>query len=256
MTDPSVGGAWSVPATTSAPWRRADAQVLVEDLAEPVLDRDAAHHLGRVLRLRDGATVCATDGGGGWVACRFDGADAVEPLGPVSREIRPSPELAVGFALVKGHKPELVVQKLTELGIDRIVLFTARRSVVRWDDERSARNVERLQRVAAEACTQCRRLWLPKVATATLSSLLAEGAVIADAGGRPLGASDTAVLIGPEGGWDPSDLEEQGWVSGAEGRGPDRVGLGDNVLRAETAAITAGVLLATRRAGLLPSEET
>ena len=88
-----------MPATTSAPWRRADAQVLVEDLAEPVLDRDAAHHLGRVLRLRDGATVCATDGGGGWVACRFDGADAVEPLGPVSREIRPSPELAVGFAL-------------------------------------------------------------------------------------------------------------------------------------------------------------
>lgn len=251
MTDPSAVGPGTVPATTSAPWRIADAQVLVEDLADPVLGGDAAHHLGRVLRLRDGATVCATDGCGGWVVCRFDGAGALEPFGPVSRAARPSPELTVGFALVKGQKPELVVQKLTELGIDRIVVFSARRSVVRWDDERSARNIERLQRVAAEACAQCRRLWLPQVGAATLSSLVAEGAVVADAGGRRLGPSDTAVLIGPEGGWDPLDMDEQGQVPGA-GRGPDRIGLGENVLRAETAAITAGVLLATHRAGLLP----
>lgn len=241
-----------MPSTASAPWRIADVQVLVEDLADPVLDAAAEHHLGRVLRLRDGATVCATDGGGGWVLCRLAGSK-LEPTGPVARTPRPSPELTVGFALVKGQKPELVVQKLTELGIDRMVMFSARRSVVRWDDERSARNVERLKRVAAEACAQCRRLWLPAIGMGTLSGLVAEGALLADAGGRPLGPSDTAVVIGPEGGWDPLDLGEcerhPGVDEGPYPR-PDRVALGENVLRAETAAIAAGALLAARRAAM------
>ncbi len=68
-----------------APWRSAAAQVLVEDLVAPELDRDAAHHLGRVLRLRSGAEVCATDGAGGWRRCRFDGADGLDPDGEVQR---------------------------------------------------------------------------------------------------------------------------------------------------------------------------
>ena len=49
------------------------------------------------------------------------------------------------FALVKGERPELVVQKLTELGVDRIVPFVAERSVVRWDDATLGRQAERLR---------------------------------------------------------------------------------------------------------------
>ncbi len=71
--------------------------------------------------------------------------------------------LTVGFALVKGERPELIVQKLTELGIDRIVPFVAERSVVRWDGDRAAGHVERLRRVAREAAMQSRRCWLPEV---------------------------------------------------------------------------------------------
>ena len=72
--------------------------------------------------------------------------------------------LTIGFALTKGDKPELVVQKLTELGVDRIVPFVAERSVVRWDDDKAARNVERWRAIAREAAAQAHRPWLPEVA--------------------------------------------------------------------------------------------
>lgn len=233
MTDPS------------APWRSAAAQVLVDDVHAPELDADAAHHLGRVLRLRAGAEVCASDGAGAWRRCRFDGAGTLEPDGEVECHAAPAYPVTVAFALVKGDKPELAVQKLTELGVDRIVVFAARRSVVRWDDERAVKQLERLRRVAREACAQSRRLWLPEVLIAGgLEQLVAEGTVAADAGGRPLRSTDRTVLVGPEGGWDDGEL----LVAGHE---LDRVGMGEHVLRAETAAITAGVLLTTLRAELV-----
>lgn len=237
----------------AAPWRSAAAQVRVADLSTPELDREAAHHLGRVLRLRAGAEVCAADGAGGWRSCTFDGADGLTPRDEVRRQPAPPYAVTVGFALVKSGKPELVVQKLTELGVDRIVVFAARRSVVRWDDDRAAKQLDRLARVAAEACAQCRRLWLPEVAQGSLADLLTGGAVVADAGGRPLGAGDRTVLVGPEGGWDPDELSlSAGQLPSA---GPERVALGEHVLRAETAAITAGALLTTLRAGLVAPRE-
>jgi len=220
--------------------------VLVADLDAPVLDGDDHHHLSRVLRLRAGAEVCATDGVGGWRSCAFTGAEDLDPLGERRQQPAPEYELAVGFALVMGDRPELVVQKLTELGVDRIVPFAARRSVVRWDEAKATKQLERLRRVAREACGQCRRLWLPRVGLADgaglpdVSQLRSGGAVLADAGGRPLRRSDRVVLIGPEGGWEDGESE-----------GSDRVGIGEHVLRAETAAIAVGVALTALRVGLL-----
>lgn len=227
--------------TTSDP-RSASAQVLVEDPFDPLLGRGSAHHLSRVLRLRAGAEICATDGRGRWVMCRFDGADRIHPLAEVSQAASPVYEVTVGVALVKGQKPEVVVQKLTELGVDRIVLFAAHRSVVRWDDERSEKNLLRLRRVAEEACAQSRRLWLPQVGMGELSALSAEGAAVADMDGRAIRVTDRTLLVGPEGGWDPEELDQSQL---------ERVSLGAHVLRAETAAITAGGLMCALRAGLV-----
>lgn len=218
------------------PWQRSSALVLVDDLDVPQLSDDDAHHLSRVLRLRDGATVCASDGAGGWRLTRFDGTDALEPLGDAHQERRPDPPVMVGMALVKGDKPDLVVQKLTELGVDRIVFFHAARSVVSWNPQKVERNIARLSRVARSATCQSRRLWLPQVEFSELTALLDGGAVVADFDGRPLASSETTVLIGPEGGWEPGEC----------GR-VDRIDLGPNVLRAETAAIAAAVRLTTQR---------
>ena len=135
------------------------AHAFVAELAAPVLDAGDRHHLERVLRLRPGDCVSVSDGHGGWRLCRF--GPVLEPAGEVARDPGPSPTVTVAFALTKGERPEWAVQKLTEVGVDRIVPMAAARSVVRWGPDRAAANVERLRRVAREAAMQCRRTWLP-----------------------------------------------------------------------------------------------
>ena len=101
---------------------RSAAQVFVPDPAAPELAEDDRHHLVRVLRLSPGELVIASDGNGSSALCRFTGDGALlEPTGPVTYQPRPAPAITVGFAPAKGDRPEWVVQKLTELGVDRIV---------------------------------------------------------------------------------------------------------------------------------------
>jgi 16S rRNA (uracil1498-N3)-methyltransferase len=243
------------PSDAAAPWRRAVAQVRVPDLTSPLLDGDDLHHLARVLRLRAGAEICLTDGAGGWRLATFDGADSPEPTTEIRHEPAPDAPVSVAFAPVKAARPELVVEKLTEIGVDRIVLLVTERSVVRWDAERAAKQFARLRRVAVEACAQSRRLWVPEIGmpdgpdTPIAPNVLwgsdadgaAAGVAVAEPGGRPVSAADRMLLVGPEGGWSPDELAD------ATGAGAGRVDLGDHVLRSETAAIVAGVHLTLGR---------
>lgn len=212
----------------------------VEDLAAPALSDEDHHHLTRVLRMRRGAPLTIADGDGRWCTARLD--YPIEPTGAV-QEVRPrQPPLTVGVALVKGDRPQLVVQKLTELGIDRIVLFQAARSVVRWDEGRARKGIDRLRYVARTAAMQCHRATLPVIEElAELDSIVAAaggaGIAIADRSGGPVTLDRPTVLVGPEGGWEPAELD----------LGLPRVRLAQHVLRAETAAITAGALLASLR---------
>ena len=214
--------------------------VFVGDLAAPTLDPADRHHLERVVRLRPGDPLTVGDGHGSWRPCRF--GDQVEPVGEISRVPMASMPLTVAFALVKGSRPEWVTQKLTELGIDTIVPFTASRSVVRWDDRRTASNLIRLTKVAREASMQCRRAWLPTIEPLRTFDNVASrpGAVLTQLGAEPLGATATTVLIGPEGGWSDDELAQV----------IPRASIGIHVLRSETAAIAAGTLLTASRAGL------
>lgn len=217
----------------------------VDDLDRPALGEADGHHLERVLRLRDGEPVTASDGVGGHRPCRFRTGGHLEPAGPVERDPRPAPAVTVCFAVPKGERPELVVQKLTELGADRIVPFVAGRSVVRWDADRAARNVERLRRVAREAAMQCHRTWLPAVdELRTFESVAAlPGAALAAADGGPPTLGHPTLLIGPEGGWTPAERDA----------GLPAVCLGPHVLRVETAAMAAAAALVLLRAGLVAS---
>lgn len=222
------------------------AQVVVanlDDPAGPTLDPASLHHLERVLRLRHGDGVCAADGAGGWQRCRFVGTDRLEPTGVGGHVAAPSAPVTVAFVPVKGDRPELVVQKLTELGVDSIVVTSSDRSVVRWVGDRADKHLLKLRRVALEAAQQCRRLWLPTIEQQPLAQLLGDGVSLADMGGAPLTAACRAIVVGPEGGWTDAErsLAAAGGASGAP------VGLGEHVLRAETAAIAAGVLLTSLR---------
>jgi 16S rRNA (uracil1498-N3)-methyltransferase len=231
----------------------ATAQVFVDDPAQPRLSEEDAHHLGRVLRLRDGEEVIAADGRGHWARTVWRGPGTLAPVqdmagvggdGSTQTEERAEPALTVAFAPVKGERPEWVVQKLTELGIDRIVPLRSERSVVRWTGARGQASVEKLRRVAREAAAQSRHVWLPEVCETVsfgeLSALGGPGEVVLAqlSGDRPT-LAQRVVAVGPEGGWSTDELAS----------GLPTVGFGLSVLRAETAAVTAGALLASLRTG-------
>jgi len=215
--------------------------VFVDDLEVPVLSADDRHHLERVLRLRSGDALTAGDGAG-----RFRPTRLADPLvidGDIVALAAPSPAITVAFALTKGDKPELVVQKLVEIGVDRIVPFVAERTVVRWDDTKVTRNVQRWRAIAREAAAQAHRPHLAEVADVTSFGELAArpGAALAHPEGTEAAdwgdAFPATVLVGPEGGWSPEEeLAVPSWVR-----------VGPHILRAETAALVVATLAVSKR---------
>jgi 16S rRNA (uracil1498-N3)-methyltransferase len=205
------------------------------------------HHLARVLRLRPGEVVTAADGQGAWrpyvvTALSADGV-RLEARGGALFEPEPAFRLAVAFALTKADKPEFTVQKLTELGVDRILPVLAARSIAR--PNRAAAAVERWRRVALEAARQSRRAQLPEVAELAPLDVLAghPALIVAERGGGtparlgPPPGGELLVVVGPEGGLTESEVNGLGpWA---------RVGLGPHILRAETASLAAAAVLST-----------
>ncbi|MGH9051020.1 MAG: RsmE family RNA methyltransferase [Acidimicrobiia bacterium] len=230
----------------------AAAHAFVPRLADELdITGDDGHHLARVLRLRASETVTAADGRGAWRAYTVAevGRSGVRMTasGPTAREPELWPRLVVAFALTKGSKPDLVVQKVTELGADGILPVRAQRSVARWSGPRADAATARLRRIAREAAAQCRRSRLPQVAAPTeLGSLIGRpGLVVADrlgvtAAELPDPPRDEWVLVvGPEGGLEAGERAALGPVP--------TLGVGPFVLRAETAAIAAVAAVAGRR---------
>ena len=215
---------------------RGGPHAFVADVEDPVLSADDRHHLSRVLRLRDGDALTVCDAAGRWRPASF--GDRLVASGDVVEVPPPAREVAVGFALIKSGRPELVVQKLTELGVDRILLLSAERSVVMWDEGKAAVQLNRLTRVVREAGMQSRRVRLPVLEPLRQASVVARDPTVAMAepGGSGLDGDVGVLLIGPEGGWTEAELGDR-----------RRVGLGSTVLRAETAAIAAGALMVAIR---------
>ena len=212
--------------------RRSAAHVIVGDVDDPELDEPSRHHVRRVLRLRDGEVVTVTDGAGSWRPCVLAG-DALEATGAIVSVGRPAWPATIAVAPPKGDRLDWLVQKCSEIGVDRLVLVSAERSVVRWDAERAGRHLDRLRRIAAESAMQSRRVWVPEVAGPVPAADVLASAVAAEPDGRPLAPHDRTVAVGPEGGWTAAELD----------LATDRVSLGDTVLRVETAAVVAATLL-------------
>jgi 16S rRNA (uracil1498-N3)-methyltransferase len=239
------------PATAHTFLRALDDDVTIDD--------DAGHHLSRVRRLRGGEALTAADGDGLWrpytvvgvrpgaVDLHAQGAPVVEP--------QLDPRLVVAFALTKGAKPDLAVQKLTELGVDGVTLLSTRRSVPRWDETREEAAVARLRRVAREAAAQSRRARLPEIdGVHPVTELIGRpGLVVADpAGEEPARLSappsgEWVLVVGPEGGFEPDEVSAL-CSAAPGGETPVRLRLGPHVLRAETAAIAGAAVLTTQRA--------
>ena len=224
--------------------RRSAAHVFVRSLEIPSLSADDQHHLLKVLRVKSTDQITVSDGVGSWITATISKDGDVRATSELHVVERPKWALSIAFAPVKGEKPELIVQKLTELGIDEIIpLAPTARSVVRWDTAKAEKQTGRLQRVANEAAMQSRRVWLPVVQPVTqLADLvLRTDVAFAEPGGVEVSAVHRTIVVGPEGGFTPDELDDS----------VGRVSLGESVLRAETAAIVAGALMTRcRRSGM------
>ena len=98
--------------------RRAAAHAFVIDINAPVLNDDDFHHLAKVLRLRSGEEVSVSDGRGSWRICHYAMSAVLSTDdSTVQTEVNPR-ALTVAFSVTKSDKPDLVIQKLTELGIE------------------------------------------------------------------------------------------------------------------------------------------
>jgi 16S rRNA (uracil1498-N3)-methyltransferase len=208
-------------------------------------------HLVSVLRLGPGDRLEVFDGQGH--VCRAelvrDGRQWLLSLGP--RESRPDnlPEVRLGIALLKGKKLDAVVRMATEVGVASIQIFTCARSVPKTDARRMQERIRRFETIASESARQSCRSSVPilqplrsleEVLSGDLPpfcAILHEGAdgrtlsgLLTDAGPERL------LLVGPEGGFTPGEVEKAGQ------RGFHIVRLDLPVLRAETAAVVAAAL--------------
>ncbi len=208
--------------------------VIVESLEGPTISEEKRHHLKKVLRIDVGSVVTATDGKGRWGVFDFAGGSLV-----ASSEIfvvpKPSSATTIAFSLTKSGKPDFTIQKLTELGVDRIILFPAENSVPRWGPSKLVKNQRRYSMISRFALEQSKGVWLPELVYAGSFAEIAKisNMCIADVEGEPVDESHSCLAIGPEGGWSPAEY----------GFRLPRVSLHRNVLRSETAAVAAATVM-------------
>ncbi len=223
------------------------------------LSGEEHHHLSRVVRIKPQEKVWLFDGQG------MDYVARVEEIGPERTRLvvlktvaaeEPRVKIVLGQAVLKTKKMEIVLQKSTELGIFEFLPVITERTIVKIAAKEKKRR-ERWQRIAREAAKQSRRAVFPTICQpATLSEVLVtrneerklylsehQGTSLKDIllFNKPQGKdkipSSALILVGPEGGW--TDPEEKTLLN----HDYEAVGLGQAVLRAETAAISALAIL-------------
>jgi 16S rRNA (uracil1498-N3)-methyltransferase len=212
-----------------------------------------AKHAVSVSRVRPGETLQVGNGAGlmlGVTVLTAIPAELTVRVDTVRRVEPASPRIVLVQALAKGDRDELAVQAATELGVDGVVPWAASRSVARWEGAKVAKGHARWAAIVREASKQSIRPWLPEVSALTSTKQLTALA----AGSRMLLLEPTAsvrltaladhtderdiiLVVGPEGGIAPSELEI------LEQAGASRVRLGDTVLRTSTAGPAAVAVL-------------
>ncbi len=218
---------------------------------------DEARHIEKVLRLGPGDPLELFDAAGSVYRAEIESLGRGEVVARIRQSAGAAPEAGAQIvlcqAIVKSQKMDLIVEKCTELGATAFQPFFAQRSVPRWDAGQADRRVERWQAIARAAVKQSGARRVPVVAPVLdFSEMLAlpfagcrramlwedeRGtglrALLADAPGRGI-----ALLVGPEGGFTAEEAAR------ARRSGFQTAGLGERILRAETAAITATALAA------------
>jgi 16S rRNA (uracil1498-N3)-methyltransferase len=221
-----------------------------------VLTGPALHHVQAVLRLQPGDELVVFDGKGRealGVLELYQGETAVVRIvEEIDSSTESSLDLTIAPCLAKGKKLDLVVEKIVELGVDRVCPISSDRSVSRPREDTAVNKVERWRRIAVAAAEQSGRTQVPVVERIrsfeefiptrpddTLGLIFTTNAdhdPPATLRQRYPNTHSVIAVLGPEGGFSDQELElaaEHGWID---------VGMGPRVLRAETASIVAAAV--------------
>lgn len=215
---------------------------------------DDQKHIVNVMRMAVGDKVIAVSDGDAYITIITN----IDSEGvTINRMEEPLPKnelplhVTIVCGLAKGDKHDFIVQKGTELGVSSIIPFKAERSIVKWNDKKSAKNIERLQKISKQAAEQCHRTVIPKIEKPiTLAELLViakdyDVLLFADEEDAKSGephriaqrvksmyhGQKVLVVFGPEGGLsrnEASKLSVAGFLP---------VALGPRILRTETAPL-------------------
>lgn len=227
-------------------------------------DENQSHQISRVLRLHRGRRVLALDGTGTEFEIILEEVSPSRVTGLVTRQAvaggEPLVKLTLYQSLLKREKFEWVLQKGTEIGISLFVPVITNRTLVREADEMKPEKLERWRRIIKEAAEQSGRGILPRLVSpvsfmvAAAEGLSHDRALMAweTAAGPSIRAAlqqgerphDVGLYIGPEGGYDETEVEE------AAGYGVIPVTLGPRILRTETAAVVASALILHELGGM------
>lgn len=217
------------------------------------LSKDDEKHVARVMRMEEGDAVIAV-----YDSISYDGIVRYEEKTPYiecQKERDEQPELPVRIGIVsglaKGKKPEWIVQKGTELGMHAFYATPMKRSVVKWDEKKRKKNIERLETIAKEAAEQSHRLQVPAISALSEWQALEQIAkeydhlffayeveankkgyqTIADQFQNVYHGNSILFVFGPEGGIAEEEAE---WL---RERDFQPVALGPRILRTETAPL-------------------
>jgi 16S rRNA (uracil1498-N3)-methyltransferase len=119
------------------------------------IEDDDRHHIVKVMRMSVGDEIICVDTDGNQAICRLEEITDESVVAEVVQWKEENPELpifvTIASGLPKGDKLEWIIQKGTELGAGEFIPFSAKRSVVKWDEKKAVKKIERWQKIAKEA---------------------------------------------------------------------------------------------------------
>lgn len=216
-----------------------------------VIEGEEANHIIKVLRMHEGENLTIFDGEGncadGVIEKIENKTVFVKALERYPSHTEPELKITLFQGIPKNPKMDLIIQKATELGVTRIVPVNTKRIVAKIEKEAK---IERLQKIAFEASKQCGRAYVPNVSNpisfdeAVEQMKKFDAAIIpyeCEKDGKmgdvlPKGIKNLAIIIGPEGGFEESEVKK------AAEAGVKPVTLGKRILRTETAGLIASAI--------------
>ena len=221
-----------------------------------IIEGEDVKHISRVLRSRenDKLEVCDMDNNEYFCEIREINKDNIllDIIEKVNIKRESNLKVKLYQGMPKGTKMELILQKLTEIGVDEIVLVQAKRSVTKIDNKKEDKKIERWERIIYEAAKQSKRGKIPK-----LTGVLTFKEALADMQNNDLNicpyenertisikeaikdssANTIGIFVGPEGGFEEEEIEKIQEIDGKV------VSLGPRILRTETASVVASSIV-------------